>query len=262
MNHRLYHLSGPLRQGGTQFLLFLILGVLWELGVRFVRIPEYVLPAPSRILRVLGSDIGSLASDAGWTLLEALLGFLLSMTAAMIISIVFSINQTIERHLIPYIASIQAIPIIVIAPILAIWFQSTSILPKVLMATIIALAPATAIINRGFHSASSDALDLMQSMAATRTQVLFKLRLPSAVSYIFVAARVAATLASVGATVAEFSSATHGIGFRIIISSYRTDTPTLFCSVLIAIGISLLMYVLVVLAERLLLWFRPFPAPL
>lgn len=250
-----------LRYASPHLLLILIVVGLWELLGRMSSIPSYLLPLPSAIAQVFWSNAAMLLTDAGQTLLEATLGFVLGMAVAIVFATAFTLAPTMEKLGLAYIVGLQCVPLVVLAPVLAIWCGSNSPTGKVLMAAIISIPPATTILLRGLKSAPADALMLMDSLAASKWQTLIKLRVPSAVGYGFAAAKVCASLSTVGALVAEFSGSTAGLGFRLIISNYRTDTVMLFSAAILAIALGLFLYFLVAVTEVVVLRLRPYSRP-
>jgi NitT/TauT family transport system permease protein len=240
-------------------VLGILLG-LWEGIGRLYAIPEYILP--SKIAMVLFSQHELLLSDALRTAIEAVSGLILGMSIACLLAVAFVLMPQIGALWLPYVVAWQAIPLLVLAPIFAIWCDTKFITAKVLMAALLTIPPATGIIIRGAMTVAPDAVLLMRSLAASRLQELVKLRIPSAIGHLFSAGKIAASLTTVGAVVAEFSGSTRGLGFRMIISSYRTDTVMLFAAAGCSIALSLALYGAVSATEICVLRVRPFSRPL
>lgn len=211
-------------------LLFLTALVVWQTLVVVMDVPAYIVPAPTEIGAELIAEGPSLASDLGWTMLEAVLGFLLGSTVAFLTAVVFIHVPAVERAAFPWAIALQTIPIVAIAPLLTIWFGFT-LVPKVVIAAIICFFPVLVNTTRGLRSVSSQALELMSVLSASKMSIFWRLRLPSSLPFVFAGLRVAATLAVVGAIVAEFTGADRGIGFVIVQASYRIDTRLLFAAI-------------------------------
>jgi len=149
-------------------------------------------------------------------------------------------SRFLERGVFPYIIVSNAIPIIAIVPLLSIWFGH-GIAPKIMIASIITFFPIVTNTTRGLKSADRRILDFMRSINATRSEVFFKVQLPSAVPYIFAGFKIAASLSLVGAVVAEFYGSDRGLGYLVITSATQLRTDLLFVSIIIlaALGVSL-----------------------
>lgn len=210
--------------------LFLLVLVAWELAVVLLDVPKYILPSPSEIGAELLAEGGSLSVDLGWTMLEAVLGFLVGSTVAFVAAIVFVHVPIVERAAFPWAIVLQTVPIVAIAPLLTIWFGFT-LAPKVLIAAIICFFPVLVNTTRGLRSVSGEALELMSVLSASKAAIFRRLRLPSSLPYVFAGLRVAATLSVIGAIVAEFTGSDRGIGYVIVQASYRIDTTLMFAGI-------------------------------
>jgi NitT/TauT family transport system permease protein len=163
----------------------------------------------------------------------------------------------VERSIMPFVVAFQAVPLIAIAPLLVLWFGNGAA-GKIVMAAIICFFPAVINLTRGLRAVRPSAVMLLRSLSATPVQILRYVRIPSAVPYAFAALRISATLSVIGAIVAEISGATRGLGFRIVVSSYRTDTRMLFAALLFAVLLGLAFYAATSLLERSVQRRRPF----
>ena len=165
---------------------------------RLAGVKEYLFPLPSQVVLVVYDHFGLLLSDCAVTMLEAVLGFVAAFLAAFVISLTFAWSRILERAFMPYLIAFQAVPIIAIAPLLVLWFGN-GLLGKVIMAAIICFFPAIVSISRGLRSVDPDALTLLNSFSATPLQILVKLRIPTAMPFVFSAMRISATLSVIGA---------------------------------------------------------------
>jgi NitT/TauT family transport system permease protein len=191
-----------------------------------------------------------LVRDALITFLEAMVGFIVGVSSAFALGAAFVHSRILERSIAPYFVALQAVPIVATAPLLIIWFGN-GLLSKVIMAAMICFFPMVINTTVGLKDIPEDALDLMRMLSASRRQIFLKLRLPASLPFIFSGLKISATLSVIGAVVAELAGATQGIGFQIMVSSYRTDTPMLFAAVLFSALTGILFYYAVVAAERL-----------
>ena len=198
-------------------LILIAVLVVWEGFVRLLDVPPWLLPAPSGIAERFGRT-QNLAYHTGLTLLEAASGFAISAVLGIVCSAGIVHSRFLERGLLPYIIVSNAIPIIAIIPLLTIWF-GFGIAPKIMICAIMAFFPIVTNTTRGLKSADRQVLEFMRSINAGRRQTLWKVQLPSALPFIFASFKIAASLAIVGAVVAEFYSSDRGLGYLIITSA-------------------------------------------
>ena len=151
-------------------------------------------------------------------MLEALAGFLISAVLGISLSAGIVHSRFLERGVFPYVIVSNAIPIIAIIPLLTIWF-GFGIAPKIMICSIISFFPIVTNTTRGLKSADRRIIEFMRSINATRPEILLKVQLPSALPFIFASFKIAASLALVGAVVAEFYSSDVGLGYLIITAS-------------------------------------------
>jgi ABC-type nitrate/sulfonate/bicarbonate transport system permease component len=221
-------------------ILALALG-FWELSVKLLDIPPWLLPAPSDVVDRFFKTT-TLWYHTGLTLLEALAGFLISAMLGVSLSAGIVHSRFLERGVFPYVIVSNAIPIIAIIPLLTIWF-GFGIAPKIMICSIISLFPIVTNTTRGLKATDRRIIEFMRSINATRSEILLKVQLPSALSFIFASFKIAASLALVGAVVAEFYSSDRGLGYLIITSATQLRTDLLFVAIVVlaALGVSSFM---------------------
>jgi NitT/TauT family transport system permease protein len=161
------------------------------------------------------------------TLAEALIGFAVGNSFALLFGALFSQSRVIQKGIYPVIVGLQAVPILAIAPFILIWF-GPGLIGKAVMAALICYFPATVISTDGLSRVNRDALALFDSLGASRSTIFWSLRLPAAFPAIISSLQVSATLCIVGAIVAELSGASKGVGYLIIRASYEFRTTMLF----------------------------------
>ena len=199
---------------------------------------------PQLLVRILAA-----AGLVTWT--EALMGFIVGSLLGFGLGVLFAHNQLLERGLLPYVVASQTVPIIAIAPMLVAWLGPGRIAVAVISAYL-AFFPVTINTLRGLTSPDKMKLDLMQSYAATRSEILWKLRFPSALPYIFTALKVASTACVVGAIVGELpSSRSDGLAAAILRASgnYAAEPEKLWAAIIMAAVVGILFFTLVSLAE-------------
>jgi ABC-type nitrate/sulfonate/bicarbonate transport system permease component len=230
--------SGWLRDEILPPLLILAVALtLWEVAVKSFDIPPWLLPAPTDIVDRFFKTT-TLWYHTGFTVLEALAGFLISAILGVSLSAGIVHSRFLERGVFPYVIVSNAIPIIAIIPLLTIWF-GFGIAPKIMICAIISFFPIVTNTTRGLKSADRRIIEFMRSINATRSEILFKVQLPSALPFIFASFKIAASLALVGAVVGEFYSSDLGLGYLIITSATQLRTDLLFVAiaVLAALGV-------------------------
>jgi ABC-type nitrate/sulfonate/bicarbonate transport system permease component len=221
-------------------ILALALG-FWELLVKLLDIPPWLLPAPSDVVDRFFKTT-TLWYHTGLTLLEALAGFLISAMLGVSLSAGIVHSRFLERGVFPYVIVSNAIPIIAIIPLLTIWF-GFGIAPKIMICSIISFFPIVTNTTRGLKATDRRIIEFMRSINATRSEILLKVQLPSALPFIFASFKIAASLALVGAVVAEFYSSDRGLGYLIITSATQLRTDLLFVAIVVlaALGVSSFM---------------------
>jgi len=229
---------------------------LWELAVRALHVPAYVLPPPSAIAVAGGAEASTLAAAAFCTGRAALLGFALSAVIGVLVAVVLASSRLLERALYPYTVFLQTVPIVAIAPILVLWFGA-GFRSVAVSALIVSVFPVIANTLAGLRSVDPALEDLFRLYGATPTATLVKLRLPAAVPQIVTGLRVAAGLAVIGAIVGEFvagySEEGAGLGITVMAANRQLRTDLLFAAVLSASLLGLAMFGAVNLAGYLLL---------
>ena len=217
-------------------------------------VPAYIVPAPSAALSRLFGDLAYFAGESAVTLGEAVAGFALGSLAALAAAALMAHSKIAERALYPIAILIKVTPIVAVAPLFVIWFGFGPV-PKALIAALITFFPVLVNGVTGFRSVDGGALDFMRSLRASRREIFLKLRLPSAMPFVFAAFRVAVPLSLIGAVVAEWFSGDRGLGSVIIVAYSNLDMPTLFAAILAlaAVGVALTAAVSAI-EKRVLFW--------
>ena len=232
------------------------IGVVWELGVRASNAAPSVLPRPSQVARATWQERHALFVDAWITGREALLGLALATAVAVVIAIVLDRSGPLRRGIEPLLVGSQVLPIVAIAPLFIIWFDF-GLLGKVLTVALFTFFPIVVGLGRGLRATDPDAEALMQTMGGTRRDVLWRVRVPSALPSTFTGLRLAATYAVVAAVISEFLGAFDGLGITMqeARGSYQTDL--LFASVAATFLLTMGLIAVVAAAERLVIpWAR------
>jgi NitT/TauT family transport system permease protein len=239
-------------------ILFSILVFLtaWHLFTRYGDIPEFILPSPlsvwMRLLRATGD--GSLPYHTAITLLEIVLGLLVGVVFATVVGYILAKSRSLERVLSPYLVASQAIPVVAIAPLLVIWLGD-GILSKVVICALIVFFPVLVNTIVGVRAVPIALYDLMNSLHATRSQILWKVEVPASLPVFLGGLRIGATLSVIGAIVGELVSAEQGLGFLLQLGDFQYDTAMVFVAVFMLVTLALMLYGIVTLLEkRFLKW--------
>jgi NitT/TauT family transport system permease protein len=238
--------------------LLLIAAVLaaWEAIVVAFAIPQFILPAPSNVLLALYRGFASaLYIDHIWiTITETLLGFVLGTTLAFVLGTVIALSRPVEYFLYPFVVMFQAMPKVALAPLIIVWF-GLGLTSKVVNAALVAFFPLMVNTIVGLRSAEEDKVNLMKSLAASRTQIFWMLQLPNAMPYIFAGLEIAMIFALIGAIVAEFVGAQAGLGMLIQSMNFTMDVAGQFSVLLLLSMLGLLLNGMVAgVRKRVLFW--------
>ena len=267
-----------LREATWRVLLFLlVLAALWGLweGYRWLWMREHwtwpfvvddtTMPHIHDFLRALFQVthpdgpllISVLLKAAAFTAREAAVGFAMGAVGGFALGVLLAHFRVLQRGLLPYVIASQTVPILVIAPMVVVYLGSRGVpgwFSVSVIAAFLTFFPVTINTIRGLKSADRRALELMRSYAAGGWRVLWKLRFPAALPYIFAALRVSATASIVGAVIGELpSSIQDGLGGQILnYSQYYTIQPRgLWATNVIAALLGIAFFLVVLLAEKL-----------
>lgn len=223
--------------------------VLWEAGVRVFGVPTYIAPAPSEVAATFVDKFPILMQNFWPTFIESVVGFVVGNLAAVLIAIAFVHSRQVERAFFPIAVFVNTIPILAIAPILVLIF-GPGIVAKVVIAALICFFPTLVNMVRGLQSVSPQTLELARILSASKSEVFWKMRLPSSLPFLFSALKISATTSVIGAIVGEWVGADLGLGALIIDATFNFNSPLLYATVFMSSGLSVVMFALVVFAER------------
>ncbi len=202
--------------------------------------------------------------DAAWfTMKEAIAGFLLGATIGFLLAVALSQSRLLERGILPYIVASQTVPILAIAPMVVVGLGSKGIAgwkAVAILAAYLTFFPVAINTLRGLHSVDPRAVELMESYAAKRWRVLWQLRVPSSVPYIFTALKISATASVIGAIIGETpASIQSGLGGAIVnFNQYYSLEPTfLWATNVVCAALGILFYLAVAGTEKLVLRSAP-----
>jgi NitT/TauT family transport system permease protein len=239
--------------------LVIFLGAWETLTVSGV-IPSYLLPTASEVLAALGEDIRDILTGGPmWThfyttLVEILLGFFFSAVIGVAVGAILAEFKTIQRATYPYVVAANATPRIAFAPLVVIWF-GFDWASKVVMAVAVAVFPVIVNTMAGLAATDRDDLRLMRSLGATRSQLLWRVRIPTALPYIFAGLETAMLFSAVGAVIGEFMAGNAGLGYVTLLAQELFRLDDAFSAIVLLSVQGFLLHRLVVIAgRRLVFW--------
>jgi len=245
-----------LRQSGPPAALIALFIVLWQVAVVVGRVPEWLLPAPARILQTMWEVAPALVPHVGQTLLETFWGLLLSLATGIILAFAIDLSPLLRRALYPLLVASQTIPIIALAPLLVVWF-GFGMVSKVVVVALVCFFPIAINTADGLRATDPEHVALLRAMGARRGQIFRVVRLPSALPPFFSGLRIAVTYGVIGAVIAEWIGASQGLGIYMIRSANAFRTAQLFTAIAVASLLSIALFLLVSGLERALLpWYH------
>lgn len=229
-------------------ILLAVLGV-WEVAVHLFEIPGYILPAPSKIVMTLFSEHAQLLKHTLVTLEEMLLGFALAVSIGIPLAVLMFEFPVLEKAFYPYVIGSQTVPVFAIAPLLVLWF-GFGIASKVAMAALIVFFAIVLNTLDGLKSTDPDTANLFRILRATRWQILWKVRLPSALPFIFSGAKIGISISTIGAVIGEWVGAKAGLGYLMLYANGRLQVSLVFAAIFCLTLLGLSLFGLMTLLER------------
>ena len=214
-----------------------VLGALavWEVAVGIAGTPVYLLPAPSDVAAVLGSDDAGPAPAAVTTLLRAVAGLAVGAAFGIGLAVIITFRGHLEQGVMSLALLVKSTPVIAVAPILTIW-MGFGHGPKVIVTALLTFFPVLINALEGFRSVDPAIADWLRSIDASPGEVFVRARWPSSWPFLFAALKVAAPLALIGAVVAEWMGASSGLGRQMWLAYTNLRMPSLFASVAVLDG--------------------------
>ncbi|MGA1212153.1 MAG: ABC transporter permease [Solirubrobacterales bacterium] len=214
-----------------------------------------LVPSPSEIATALYEDRSILAENALVTLTEVVAGFGLALVLGVGAAVALHLNEPLRRAAYPVVVASQTIPVIVIAPILVVWF-GYGIGPKLAVIALICFFPLAVNTLDGLRSVPRELTDMMRSLDAGRHRILLDVELPAALPYLFSGAKIAVAVAVIGAVFGEWVGASSGLGYLMLQDNAQLETARLFASVFLLSTIALVLFGLVATLERMSIRWR------
>jgi NitT/TauT family transport system permease protein len=231
--------------------------VIWQAITAFQLLPSFLVPRPKAVLAVMVAQWNVLLEHTIVTSSEVVLGFVLAIIVGIPIGWLVVSFSFLERTVYPLMVGLQAVPKVALGPLFVLAF-GYGVLPKALLALLVAFFPIAAGSAVGFASLDAGWFLLMRSMRASRLQTFRKLQVPAGLPAIFGGLKVGATLAVVGAVVGEFIGADAGLSYLLLIANSNRDIATEFACLILLSLLGVLFYGLVAMAESIAVpWRNP-----
>ncbi len=241
----------------------LLLGLVgaWQLAASSgaiasaLHLEDFLVPSPSEIAASLWESRALLAENAWVTLQEVLLGFCCAVVAGLGFAVVMHLSETLRLATYPVIVASQTIPIIVIAPILVVWF-GFGIGPKLAMVALISFFPITVNTLDGLRSVDPEAIKMLRTLDASRWQIFRRLEAPTALPFAFSGAKIAVAVAVIAAVFGEWAGSTSGLGHLMLQDNAHLETARLFAAAAVLSAMAIALFGLLALAERRIVTWR------
>jgi NitT/TauT family transport system permease protein len=226
--------------------------VAWELYTWAFGVSRIVLPSPSDIYHASVANWRILLVETWPTFFESLLGFALAVVIGIPIAVCVANSRILNLTLYPILIATQSVPKVAIAPIVLVWF-GLGMQSKLVIAFLVAFFPMVVDTAAGMRATPPGLLELARSLRASRLQIFLKVQFPAALPFVFAGAKVAVTLAVIGAVIGEFVGSVNGLGNLLLAANSQLDSPLAWAALVWLSVLGILLFAAVVVAERLIM---------
>jgi ABC-type nitrate/sulfonate/bicarbonate transport system permease component len=233
---------------GAALLVLALLGA-WELYADVGGIDQFLLPAPSDVAASLWTDRGLLWDNFTVTAGEVLLGIAVSLAAGVALAVAIHLSRTLRRATYPLLVASQTIPIVIVAPLLVAWL-GYDLGPKLAIVGLICFFPVVVTTLDGLAGVDPDLRKLMRTLDASRLQTLRHVEAPAALPALLSGAKIAVTVAVIGAVLAEQAGSSDGLGHLILQSIPQFETARSWAAVVVLAAFAIVLFGALALAER------------
>jgi NitT/TauT family transport system permease protein len=224
--------------------------LVWQVYTEAFAVNRIVLPSPLDILNASVMHWDMLLAQTWPTFLESVLGFLLAVAIGIPFAICVAGSRVLNLTLYPILIATQSIPKVAIAPIILVWF-GLGIQSKLVIAFLVAFFPIVVDTAAGIQATPAGLVELARSLRASPLQIFLKIQFPAALPFIFAGAKVAVTLAVIGAVIGEFVGSVSGLGNLLLSANAQLDSPLAWAALVWLSALGILLFALVVIAERI-----------
>jgi putative hydroxymethylpyrimidine transport system permease protein len=249
---RIWNVAGRLLLGWPTLLFLVVLFGAWELYVDLGGADPLILPPPHQIAQSLYDDRSLLWSNFLVTAREIIFGIFAATAAGLALAVSLHLSRTLRRAVYPLLVASQAIPIVLVAPLLVLWL-GFGFFPKLVVIAIVCFFPIVVTTLDGLAAVDPDLLKLMRTFDAPRARTFRHIELPAALPGLFTGMKIAVVFAPIGAVFAEWAGSNSGLGYVFQQAIPQLLTARAYAAVLILALFAILLFALLNLAERLLL---------
>lgn len=236
--------------------VFIIFMAIWQFGAQLFQIPHYFLPKPTDIYQAGVENWENLRVSVLTTITEAVVGFVFSVIGGVAGAILMASSKILEKSFYPYAILLQTIPIVAIAPIIVIWFGA-GMSAIIMISFTIGFFPMLSNTLIGLNSTNRSMINLLKLYQASKWEIMWKVRIPSALPYIMAGLKISCTLAVIGAIVGEYiagiGGGSGGLGYAITVASTRLQTAYLFACGISAAILGIVFFLIINFISKLLL---------
>lgn len=237
----------------SQILIFIAFIIIWQLLSDFNIINSFIFSSPKNIVSTIVNlyNKNMLFSNIWVTVYETILSFSIATILGTLIATLLWWNKTIQRIVDPYLTILNSLPKVALGPMIIIWFGS-GIKSIIFMALLISLIITIINVYEGFNSINKNKINLMKSLGATKSQLLFKLIFPGSLSSIMNAVKINVSMSLIGVIMGEFLVSKKGIGYLILYGSQVFNLSLVISGIFILCIVATIMYYIVNLLDKLL----------
>ncbi|RAI43123.1 ABC transporter permease [Rhodoplanes roseus] len=231
------------------WIAVVLLFVVWEIACTVFAVPEFILPKPSQVARVLVTSAGPIWFHARETLITTLIGFGVSIGVGVLLGVAVGSSRLAYRSFYPMLVGFNSVPKVAIVPVLVVWF-GIGFLPAVITAFLMSFFPIAVNVATGLATVEPELEDVLRSLGAKKRDFILKVGLPRAMPYFFASLKVAVTLAFVGSVISESIASEKGIGTMMVQASADFRIPLVFAGLLVTAAMGIGMYAIFAAIER------------
>jgi NitT/TauT family transport system permease protein len=224
----------------------------WQFYTHAFAINRIVLPSPLDIIDASIVNWKVLLSESWPTFLESVFGFLLAVVIGIPFAVCVASSRVLNLTLYPILIATQSVPKVAIAPIILVWF-GLGLQSKLVIAFLVAFFPIVVDTAAGIRATPPGLLELARSLRASPLQIFLKIQFPAALPFIFAGAKVAVTLAVIGAVIGEFVGSMSGLGNLLLTANSQLDSPLAWAALIWLSVLGILLFAAVVAAERIVM---------
>jgi ABC-type nitrate/sulfonate/bicarbonate transport system permease component len=221
----------------------------WEAYARLGPVDDFILPAPSEVGRALVDDRSLLWDNLLVTAQEVGLGILAALVLGTGLAVALHFSRTLRRGAYPLLVASQAVPVVIVAPLLVVWF-GFGILPKLAIIALVCFFPVVVTTLDGLAAVDPDQLKLMRTLDASRWQAFRWTEAPAALPAALSGAKIAVAVAVIGAVFAEYAGSSEGLGHLMLQAIPQLETARAYAAVVLLAAFAVALFAALALAER------------